>query len=302
MSTKQKTIKLTKEQKALEKKLLSIVLYFKNQAGESVRSLHALYGLSVGTVSARINEGKGVVATEPDMTLEDAEHMLLQVYAGNTEPPKPKQEVTPQQLAIHAVYAEAIKPKGIQNKTEYMLYGKIFGYSKDGACNITAQQKSYIRRRVREIAKNNGLTAVFVPDWFNVNAPQRSLDTMAVMAHVLHERVEEMVNEYMHTNQLPESAKYAVKQALASMVVEGVSPITVERQCKGYGDVVAALTANGVATEEDEVVSYKEAWNTGTHTMTMFVGGGYHTVPTTPEAIHAVFESMKDLDEEGFIY
>lgn len=299
MSTKQK---LTKEQKALEKKLLCVVLYYKNLNGESVRDLHSLYGLSVGTVSTRIKEGKGVVALEPELTLEDAQHMLLQVYAGNTESPKPAQVVTPQQLAIHAVYAEAVKPTGVNNKTEYALYGKIFGYSKEGACNITAQQKSYIRRRVREIAKVKGETVVFVPDWINPKAPQRSIDTMAVMANEMFQRMEEMVNQYLADNNLPESAKYAVKQALAGMVVEGVSPMSVERQCKGYTDVVVALTANGAATEEQEVFDYAKAWNNGIHETTIIGAAGWGSKITTPAEVHAVFESFKDLDEEGYIY
>lgn len=300
MSTKQK---LSKEQKTLEKKLVGVIMFYRNLQGESVRALATLYSVSVGTVSARITEGKGVVALEPEMTFEAATELLAQVYVGNEEEPKVKPQTSPQQLAIRMVYELATQEVGIKSKEEYAIYGKVFGYTADGSCAITSTQKSYIRRRVREIARANGVNAVFVPDWFNANAPQRSLTTMTEMAHSLFERIEEMVNDYMNINQLPESARYSVRQALAGLTIEGVSPQSIERQCLGYSDVVGALTDNGAATDEHMTLDYAKEWEEGVHSVFSMPNGQCAlTTNQTAKDIHKVFEDLKDLDEAGFIY
>ena len=299
MSTKQK---LTKEQKALQRELQGVVLYLKNLKGETVRALAHDYCLSVGSVSARIKEGKGYVAKHPEITLHEAMELLNQIYVGATEPPRIK-KTTPQQIAINMVYEKAIASEGIKSKEEYAIYARVFGYSADGSCAITSQQKSYIRRRVREIAKANSVKAVFVPDWFNVKAPHRSLKTMTAMAHNLYERIEEMVNDYMHDNNLPPTARYSVKQALARMVVEGVSPQSIERQCSGYSEVVSALTDNGVTTEENTVEDYAKVWNEGKHCVFSLPDGKLDfQYNLSAKDIHRQFEDLKDLDEAGYIY
>lgn len=299
MSTKQK---LTKEQKALEKKYLSCVLYYKNLNGESVRALASLYSLSVGTVSARIGEGKGVVALEPEITLEAAIELLSQVYVGNKEAPKVKPQTTPQQVATHMVLEKATRPQGIKSKEEYAVYASVFGYAADGSCAITHQQKSYIRKRVREIAKNKGSKALFVPDWINEYAPQRSLTTMNAMAHELFERMEEMISDYMATNNLPADARYAVRQALAGLAIEGVNPQGIERQCNSFAEVVADLEANNTPDPEKAVFDYATEWNEGKHSTLSFVNGVMTITPSSPELVHKVFEDLKDLDEAGYIY
>lgn len=300
MRTKQK---LNKEQKALEKKLLSVVMFYRNKNGESVRALATVYNVSIGTVSARINEGKGVATIDPEMSLERATEALQQLYETEVEKPKKKTSISPQQQAIYLVYDKATQHVGIKSKEEYAIYGKIFGYTEDGNCAITSTQKGYIRRRVREIAKANGVSAVFVPDWFNVKAPQRSLTTMTEMVHSLHLRIEEMVDEYMHANNLHPSARYSVKQALVGMSVEGVTPQSIERQCNGYSEIVGALTDNGVATEEDVIEDYGVMWNEGTHSLFTMPNGQLKFENNVPKQdIHKVFEDLDDLEQAGFIY
>lgn len=300
MSTKPK---LTREQKALQKTYLGCVLYFKNLNGESVRSLASLYSLSVGTTSARINEGKGYVASHPEMTLGDAIELLAQVYVGNENEPKVKPQTTPQQIATHMVYALASRPQGVKSKEEYECYAKAFGYTPKGVVDITSQQKSYIRRRVREIAEKKGERVVFVPDWINVNKPQQSVHNMNKAAHELYLYMEEKVQEVIAANGLPNDAAYSLKHVLVDMAVQGVNMLSPERQGKAHADIIEALTANGVATQEDTTIDYAKEWEQGTHSVfSMPNGQCAYTTNLTAKDIHKVFEDLKDLDEAGFIY
>lgn len=299
MSTKSKT-NLSPEQKAKAKRLFSVLIALQHTEQHlSVRDLAAKHSISVGTVSTRIKEGNEILDTE-HYEIGQVEFLLSQIYAEPVE--KKEKEVSPQQLAVRMVYEQATKPHGLKSKEEYAIYAKVFGYTDKGAVNITPQQKSYVRKRVREIAKSNSVLALFVPDWVNTAKPAQSLHNMNVAANELYNRLDELVKDFLAATGVSPDCEYAVKHTLVNMVVEGISHNNLERQIKSYTDVVEGLTANGVATEEDQHIDYHKEWNEGVHTLITFDNGVMQYGTTTPEAIHAVYEGLKDLDEQGYIY
>lgn len=80
-----------------------------------------------------------------------------------------KTQKTPSQLATQEVFELAIRPQGIRQHEEYIIYQKYFGAEVDeetgySKSTITSTQKSYIRRKVRELATSLQTTALFVPD------------------------------------------------------------------------------------------------------------------------------------------
>lgn len=303
MSTVTKNTKtiLSPDEQRRAKRLFAVLIALQHTEYKlTVRDLAAKHSISVGTVSTRIKEGNAILDTE-HYEIDQVEFLLSELYNKQPEEKKGK-EVTPQQLAIRMLYEKATSPHGVKSKEEYTVYSTVFGYTDKGAVNIPSQQKTYIRRRVRELATAAGKTALFVPDWINTAKPAQSLHNMNQVAHELYEYMEEKAKELLAMNNIPPEAAYAVKHALVNMVVEGMSHTTLERQIKGYTDVVEGLTANGVATEEDEQLDYHKEWNEGVHTLITFEEGEMKYETTTPEAIHAVFEGLKDLDEQGYIY
>lgn len=302
MSTKTKNTKiLSPEQKVKAKRLFAVLIALQHTEYKlSVRDLAAKHSISVGTVSTRIKEGNAILDTE-HYDIGQVEFLLNELYNAQPEEKKGK-EVTPQQLAIRMVYEQATKPHGLKSKEEYAIYAKVFGYTDKGGVNITGQQKTYIRRRVREIAKNNSVLALFVPDWVNTAKPAQSLHNMNIAANELYHRLDELVKDFLAATGVSPDCEYAVKHTLVNMVVEGISHNNLERQIKSYTDVVEGLTANGVATEEDQHIDYYKEWHEGKHTLITFEEGEMKYETTTPEAIHAVFEGLKDLDEQGYIY
>lgn len=292
---------LSPDQKARAKRLFAVLIALQHTEYKlSMRDLAAKHSISVGTVSTRIKEGNAILDTE-HYEIDQVEFLLSELHNKQPEEKKGK-EVSPQQLAIRMVYEQATKPHGLKSKEEYAIYAKVFGYTDKGAVNITQQQKSYVRKRVREIAKNNSVLALFVPDWINTAKPAQSLHNMNLVAHELYEYMQEKVQELLAKNGISPDCEYAVKHTLVNMVVEGISHHKLERQIKSYTDVVEGLTANGVATEEDQHIDYYKEWHEGKHTLITFEQGEMKYETTTPEAIHAVFEGLKDLDEQGYIY
>ena len=298
-ATKNKILSPDEQRKA--KRLFSVLVALQHVEYKlTVRDLAAKHSISVGTVSTRIKEGNAILDTE-HYEIEQVEFLLNELHNKQPEEKKGK-EVTPQQLAVRMLYEKATSPHGVKSKDEYTVYSTVFGYTEKGAVNITTQQKTYIRRRVRELATSAGKVALFVPDWINTAKPAQSLHNMNLIAHELYEYMEAKVQELVAMNNVAPEAAYSVKHALVNMVVEGMSHTNLERQIKGYTDVVEGLTANGVATEEDKELDYHKEWNEGLHTLITFEQGEMKYGPTTPEAIHAVFEGLKDLDEQGYIY
>lgn len=280
-----------------KKRYLSILFALEHtQQCLSVRAISSKHGVSVGTVSTRIKEGKKILETE-EHTIEEIEALIKECDIPVCVEEK---KVPAQQVAIRKVYELATRPEGVKSKQEYAVYAEVFGYTDKGTVNIQAQQKSYIRRRCREIALSQGKKALFVPDWINPEKPSQSLHNMNVAAHELYEYVSEKVQEVIAKNNLENESAYAIKHALVNMVIEGLNPKCLERQIKGYTDIVEGLTENGVAVADNEELDYSQEWHEGKHYTVGFDNGEIYLRHTTPEAVHSVFEGLKDI--EGQIY
>lgn len=143
--------------------------------------------------------------------------------------PSTKTQKTPSQLATQEVFELAIRPQGIRQHEEYAIYQKYFGVEVDeetgySKTKITSTQKSYVRRKVRELVASKETTALFVPDWVSLRSPRLSWNDMLEMTNNMYDRMQEYVNEYMWKHSLPSNARYAVEQQLFVLSVPGYSP------------------------------------------------------------------------------
>lgn len=156
---------------------------------------------------------------------------------------------TPSQLATEELYMLAIRPTGVKQYEEYVVYKKHFGSEVDdetgyARVNITASQKSYVRKKVRELASSVNKKAIFVPDWLSTDSPKTSWDDMLSMTNEMYSRMQEYVNDYMFKHDLPSSARYAVEQQLFVLLVPGYSPRSVYDNTSLISEVVNDLEAN----------------------------------------------------------
>lgn len=182
---------------------------------------------------------------------------------------------TPSQLATQEVFELAVRPQGIRQHEEYIIYQKHFGVEVDeetgySKSKITSTQKSYIRRKVREFATSKETTALFVPDWVSLQAPRSSWNDMLEMTNNMYDRMQEYVNEYMWKHSLPSNARYAVEQQLFVLLVPGYSP-------RGIYDTTHTITQT-----VDGLESKKQTPSSSTKR-------------TLPPEVSSVFEEMKNI-------
>ena len=158
-------------------------------------------------------------------------------------------ELTHSQKATRSIYELAVRPQGIRQQEEYLIYKEFFGSSIDEETgytktNISASQKSYIRRKVREIAKERNQTALFVPDWVGTHNPRSSWEDILSITNNMYDRMQEYVNEYMYKHSLPSSARYAVEQQLFVLLVPGYSPRGIYDTTHLISETINALEKN----------------------------------------------------------
>lgn len=192
-----------------------------------------------------------------------------------------KTQRTPSQLATQEVFELAVRPQGIRQHEEYTIYQKYFGVEVDeetgySKSKITATQKSYIRRKVRELASSKETTALFVPDWVSQRAPRSSWNDMLEMTNNMYDRMQEYVNEYMWKHSLPSNARYAVEQQLFVLLVPGYSP-------RGIYDTTHTITQtiDGLESKMDHPAVV-------------------NTMKPLPKEVSDVYNSLEDIKQ--FIY
>lgn len=186
---------------------------------------------------------------------------------------------TQAQEATEAIYTLAVRTVGIRQRDEYTIYKQYYGsipceetgYTK---VSITPSQKSYIRRKVRELAKENNQTAIFVPDWVGENSPRSSWNDLLTITNEMYERMQEYVNAFMMDHSLPPSSRFAVEQQLFVLLVPGYSK-------RGIFDTTELITQTIDLLEKNKLVVAKKP-------------------APLPEHTSVVFEGMKDIEE--FIY
>lgn len=98
-------------------------------------------------------------------------------------------------VVISAVLPLAIRKIGVKPSELYPIYLEHYGTTwceveERHILNMTQSQKSYIRSKVKEKAKKQGLTACFVPEWMNRNSPKESNQLMLTLANDLYEIIE----------------------------------------------------------------------------------------------------------------
>lgn len=185
-----------------------------------------------------------------------------------------KEKVKQYDSLVNRILPLAIRPQGIKNKEEWLMYKESFNGvvdedTGDYKVNITESQKSYIRSLVREKAKQSGNIALFVPDWLCTEQPRASWETMLSMTNEMYSRMQEYLDGYMVEYDMPLDSRWAVAQQLLVLLVPEYSPRSIYDVCKQATDVVDIL---------EERIEKKVVQN------------------TLPEDVSSEFESLKDID------
>lgn len=109
---------------------------------------------------------------------------------------------TPFERAVKACYPLAISSRGIKDYQFRDIMFRVYGRQWNTATGVydgtyTDDHLYRVRKRVRELAKANGETAVFAMDWFNTDDPLASNRKIRECAMTLAERVQDVVDEFM---------------------------------------------------------------------------------------------------------
>lgn len=176
-----------------------------------------------------------------------------------------KEKVKQYDSLVNKILPLAIRPQGIKNKEEWVIYREAFEGTVDEdtgsyKVNITDSQKSYIRSLVRDKAAQSGNIALFVPDWLSTEQPRSSWNSMLAMTDEMYARMQEYLNGYMTEYDTPVDARWAVAQQLLVLLVPEYSPRSIYDVCKQATDVVDILESRieNIAKEKkplpDEIV------------------------------------------------
>lgn len=178
---------------------------------------------------------------------------------------------TSPQRAIAAVYPLAIRPIGVKPSEYFHILRECYGVEYDAEAGyeklkMTAGQKSYLRAKVKERAKNEGKEAHFIPEWMDREDPAFCNQVMLECAQNLYDAFEEQVAYFLEMFPELNEGKgkgYSIRNELFSLVVQGYDPAGVHKRCERNLESVYFLTGEPdlPVSIEKEQKEYKEEMN-----------------------------------------
>ncbi|MCF7544908.1 hypothetical protein [Pseudomonas petrae] len=237
------------------------------------------------------------------------EHHVRRLTKGvDVDVSQPQPATTPFERAVRACYPLAISSRGIKDYQFRDIMFRAYGRQWNTATGVydgtyTDDHLYRVRKRVRELAKANGETAVFAMDWFNTGDPLASNRKIRECAMGLAERVQDVVDEFMqamgvslavlegtptefegemHERELAKQAAAARLHILKLAISEvGAEPISVLMER-------AEQQANGLARLPDESLPKVD------------VHKDYHPEPTGNNAFLDYIEERRWLPDEWY--
>lgn len=157
-----------------------------------------------------------------------------------------KKQESVSSVVINSVLPLAVRKIGVKPSELYPIYLEHYGTTwceveERHILNMTQSQKSYIRSKVKEKAKKQGLTACFIPEWMDRNNPKESNQLMLTLANDLYEIIEDKVVEYKASFPQEKDTSWSIRNELYSLVVSGHDPSGVVKRCERNADVASFL-------------------------------------------------------------
>ena len=146
-----------------------------------------------------------------------------------------KKAITPSQIAAQRILPLAIRPEGVSGKEIYSILLSAFGYTENEdtgykKLNATQEQKAYVKRIVRGMAKKEDKEALFVKDWMSKTDPYGSLRLICQCANTLNQALQEEVEYFLE--HYPECEGYDLRREIVYLALDGIAQEPVVRRCE----------------------------------------------------------------------
>lgn len=168
-----------------------------------------------------------------------------------------KKAITPSQIAAQRILPLAIRPEGVSGKEIYPILLSAFGYTENEDAgykklNATQEQKAYVKRIVRDMAKKEGKEALFVKDWMSKTDPYGSLRLICQCANTLNQALQEEVEYFLE--HFPECEGYDLRREIVYLALDGIAQEPVARRCERNEQIIIKLVQRlGLAHTESMV-------------------------------------------------
>lgn len=168
-----------------------------------------------------------------------------------------KEVTTPSQLAARIILPLSIRPEGVSGKEIYPILLSAFGYTENEdtgykKLNATQEQKTYVKRLVRDMAKKEEKEALFTKDWMSKQDPYGSLDMICKCANSLNQALQEEVDYFLE--HYPECEGFDLRREIVYLALDGISQEPVIRRCDRNQQTISKLAQRlGISRTENMV-------------------------------------------------
>lgn len=155
-----------------------------------------------------------------------------------------KKAITPSQIAAQRILPLAIRPEGVSGQEVYPILLSAFGYTENDdtgykKLNATQEQKAYVKRIVRDMAKKEGKEALFTKDWMSKTDPYGSLQLICQCANALNQALQEEIEYFLE--HYPECEGYDLRREIVYLALDGIAQEPVARRCERNEKIINKL-------------------------------------------------------------
>lgn len=155
-----------------------------------------------------------------------------------------KKAITPSQIAAQRILPLAIRPEGVSGQEVYPILLSAFGYTENEdtgykKLNATQEQKAYVKRIVRDMAKKEGKEALFIKDWMSKTDPYGSLQLICQCANALNQALQEEIEYFLE--HYPECEGYDLRREIVYLALDGIAQEPVARRCERNEQIINKL-------------------------------------------------------------
>lgn len=155
-----------------------------------------------------------------------------------------KEAITPSQLAARMILPLAVRPEGVGGKDIHSILLSTFGYTENEdtgykKLNATQEQKAYVKRLVRDIAKKENKEALFTKDWMSKSDPYGSLQLICQCANALNQALQEEVEYFLE--HYPECEGFDLRREIVYLALDGIVQEPAVRRCERNEQTVIKL-------------------------------------------------------------
>lgn len=155
-----------------------------------------------------------------------------------------KKAITPSQIAAQRILPLAIRPEGVSGQEVYPILLSAFGYTENDdtgykRLNATQEQKTYVKRLVKNMAMKTGKEALFTKDWMSKTDPYGSLQLICQCANALNQALQEEIEYFLE--HYPECEGYDLRREIVYLALDGIAQEPVARRCERNEKIINKL-------------------------------------------------------------